>query len=1084
MLGLAKNLLYICPQKYAFIFVFKQNFQVNKFMDMIKHLRGIALMLVGVALIFGSCKDPYIYDDKEPDWLGASIYDYLKEHKDANGKPDFTYYVRIIDACNYDEVLGRTGSKTMFVCDDAKFEEYFANNDDGITCFEDFTPEMLRQIMEYSMVNEANLIETMSYGPDYVPGQVMRRATALDPLDQLAKESGESLPDNNKYFEKFRKDGIFILNDNTSPRLVQFFEAHMAENGITDEDFSILFNGATRQSGDAHLFNRKVIERDITCKNGYIHVLDGLLLPEQNMSQFIRGDEKLTTFNRLMDRFTAPYADVNLTTQYVALNTDIKDNSFVQPENGFKLGDTIYVRRYLSNLSSGSVANDYDPNNQQVPANERLHLDPNWNSYQYGGNANGDMAAMFVPSNEAMDAYFSPNPDAKGNFLYKRYGEWDSVPNDIAALFLNAHMKYSFMASLPSKFDGLKNESLDEMFVNVNDVERTKVATNGVVYVTNNVYPPVELSSVMAPVLVREDTRIFNYPVNSSNGMGFDIYLKSMESKYNPGVVPPYTFIVPLDNAFENYIYPAAQGYDYPEMLCFEYNKDFQTVQAVRYLYDEETGQRGAMVTPSESAVLTTTEMGKINEVVKVYLNDMMDYHIIVGEVTPEQKYYQTKGKGFVYVDYDGTNNYTFYGGGNMEQNKKWSASQDQFDEQYASKGVEAITFENGKTIFIDKVMQQPLTSVYGMMSNVPEFKTFLDCMVSLPDVFIRTSGSGNNQWNAIDRFLNLFTAYHYTVYVPSNEVMQKAFAAGLPTPEQIRNTANATTKKRMQDKLLNFIKYHIQDNSVYIQGEWQNNTRFETALRNPLTGRFYSLYVTQDGENISLYPAVARQNGMENIPGTVAAGAENHRDQVNVVKTHNNYNLMTRDQILVGRSLQDVKGSPNDWSARAVVHEIDNYLSVIKPPVMTLGSDRLTPASAATMTFSVTDTGDGVVFDGSGDNAVITERGLCWALDTEPVLGDNNFKVFTAKSDLAEVRRQTIKFADMECIKSYFDASGNYNGTEVAPGDSILQVRAYALSKWADDGTAMATGKTPMMGYSDALRFNWVTGVIVKNDE
>lgn len=38
-----------------------------------------------------SCKDDYVYDDKEPDNLGASIYDYLA----ANG--DFTYFVRLID---------------------------------------------------------------------------------------------------------------------------------------------------------------------------------------------------------------------------------------------------------------------------------------------------------------------------------------------------------------------------------------------------------------------------------------------------------------------------------------------------------------------------------------------------------------------------------------------------------------------------------------------------------------------------------------------------------------------------------------------------------------------------------------------------------------------------------------------------------------------------------------------------------------------------------------------------------------------------------------------------------------------------
>lgn len=1050
---------------------------------MMKHLRGIALMLVTVALVFGSCRDPYILDDQEPEWLGASIYDYLKEHKDANGKNDFTYYVRIIDACNYAEVLGRTGSKTMFVCYDSEFEKYFEQNRQsgkGPKSFEEFTPEQLNQIMEYSMVNEANLIETMSYGVDYVPGQVMRRATSLDPLDMLTKESGASLPDNAPFFERFRKDGLFILNDNSSPRLVQFFEAHMAENNITDEDFSILFNGATRQAGDAHLFNKKVIERDITCKNGYIHVLDGLLLPEVNMAQFIRNDEELSIFNHLMDRFSAPYPNAELTAKYIALNTDIKTNSFVSPANGFQLSDSIYVRNYISKT------HPVDPNNQGVNESERLILNPNWNAYAIGDNGNSDMAAMFVPSNQAMKNYFSEDPEAEGNFLYNRYyGSWDSIPNDIVALLLNAHMQTSFMASLPSKFDGLKNESLDEMFVKKEDVKRAKVTTNGAVYVTDKVYPPVELSSVMAPVLVREDTKIFNYPVNSANGMGFDIYLKSMESVYNPGIVPKYTFIVPLDYAFDNYIYPAAQGYDFPEMLRFEYNKPFNVVQAVRYEYDQVTGTRGAMISPAENAVLGPNSEGKINEIVRVYLNEMMDYHIIVGEVTPEQKYYQTKGKGFVYVDYKGGEDYTFYGGGNMEQNRKWSGSGDSFDPKYASKAVDAIEFKNGKTIFIDKVMQQPLTSVYGKMSEVSQFKTFFDCMKSIPDLFISASGSGSTQWNALDRLLSLFTAYHYTVYVPSNEAMQKAFEAGLPTPEDIRNTTNDDTRKAKVEKLLNFIKYHIQDNSVYIQGDVHHGTRFETALRNPLTGRFYSLYVTQDGESLSMVPAVARLNGLENVPGTSAAGAENNRQAVNVNKSNSNYNLMTRDLILVGNSLKDVKGSPNDWSARAVVHEIDNYLSVIKPPVLSIKTTGQINATVnVTFDISVTDTGDGVVFDGSGEKAVIKEFGLCWAKNADPMAGADNTKVYKLKSDLTKLEKRRVSFSEMDCLKAYFAEDGKYNGAAVAPGDSIVNVRSYAVSKWADDGLEMSEGKNALVGYSDVMRINWYTGKIVKNDE
>jgi len=1070
--------------------LFKEKFQVNNFMDMMKHLRGIALMLVTVALVFGSCRDPYILDDQEPEWLGASIYDYLKEHKDANGKNDFTYYVRIIDACNYAEVLGRTGSKTMFVCYDSAFEKYFEQNRQsgkGPKSFEEFTPEQLNQIMEYSMVNEANLIETLSYGVEYVPGQILRRSTSLDAFDLVEKETGAMLPDNSPYFDAYRTSGLYILNDNSSPRLVQFLEAQMAEKGITDEDFSILFNGATRQTGDAHIFDRKVIERDITCKNGYIHVLDALLMPEVNMAQYIRNNGNLSTFNRLMDRFSAPYADASLTTEYKTLHQDelVKDGVL---DNGFTVNDSLYVRRYFSRQSG--FANLYDPQNLAVPSNEALIFDPNWNSYETAGNANFDMAAMFVPTNKAMEEYFSPDPEARGNFLYKRYEKWDSVPNDIAALFLNAHMKYSFLESLPSRFDGLKNESLDEMFIKKEDVESAKVTTNGAVYMTNKVYPPVELSSVMAPVLVREDTRIFNYPVKSSSGMGFDIYLRSMESLYNPGVVPPYTFIVPLDNAFDNYIYPAAQGYDFPEMLRFEYDSEFQTVRAIRYEYDVNTGAKGAMISPSSEAIYASTELGKIHDVVKVYLSEMMDYHIIVGELKPDQEYYQTKGKGFIRAIYDqATDSYTFYGGGNMEQNQKWSPSKSQTDAAYASKTTESIDFENGTTVFIDKVMQQPLTSVYGKMKNVPQFSAFLETMTKMPDFFIKTSGSGGSQWNAVDFFLSLFTAFHYTVYAPNNEAMQKAYDEGLPTWTLINEQKNNTKKQAMIEKLLNFIKYHIQDNSVYIKGEPQANTRFETALRNPLTGRFYSLYVTQDGENLSIIPAVARLNGLENVPGTSAAGAQNNREIVNVVKTNNQYNLMTRDHIFVGQSLKDVKGSASDWSARAVVHEIDNFLRVIKPPVLSLAisDNNIKAEDNFTFALNTTDTGDGVVFDGSGDKAVITDKGLCYGIGADAGVNDTeNVTSFISKSksDLAEISRTRLAFADMACLSKYFNEDGSRNDVDVAVADSVISVRAYAVSRWADDGTAMEPGKTPLVGYSDAVRINWVNGIKVKDDE
>jgi hypothetical protein len=105
-----------------------------------------------------SCKDEYIYDDrgKEPDFLGASIYDFME--KDGN----FTYFLRLIDDLDYKEVLSRTGSKTLFPARDDAFDRFFANTAYGVKSYEEMSPAMKRSIMNSAMVNMAYLSYMLS----------------------------------------------------------------------------------------------------------------------------------------------------------------------------------------------------------------------------------------------------------------------------------------------------------------------------------------------------------------------------------------------------------------------------------------------------------------------------------------------------------------------------------------------------------------------------------------------------------------------------------------------------------------------------------------------------------------------------------------------------------------------------------------------------------------------------------------------------------------------------------------------------------------------------------------------------------
>jgi hypothetical protein len=122
-----------------------------------RHLFLELLLLVGL-LWMVSCKDDYLYDDNEPEWLGSSIYDYLKSSE------NYTYYTRLIEEVeDYKEVLSKTGSKTLFVADDKAFEEFFKNNMWNVSSYDNLNLTQKKLILKFSMIDNAyldrNLVE-------------------------------------------------------------------------------------------------------------------------------------------------------------------------------------------------------------------------------------------------------------------------------------------------------------------------------------------------------------------------------------------------------------------------------------------------------------------------------------------------------------------------------------------------------------------------------------------------------------------------------------------------------------------------------------------------------------------------------------------------------------------------------------------------------------------------------------------------------------------------------------------------------------------------------------------------------------
>ncbi|MCF0199294.1 MAG: hypothetical protein HUK02_08225, partial [Bacteroidaceae bacterium] len=381
-----------------------------------------------------SCQDEYKLDDEKPQWLGASIYDDLK----ARG--EFNYYLRLLadpqvnaasDADNNRglvDILSKTGSKTVFVATDKAWEEFFAKNAQlpesnpwhTATSYENLSESQKKLLIHTSMLNNAIVMENLASdetskdgnGNIIYPmrGQYMRRFTDVEATDSITFMPGDQLPKSYNWAEQGKKDywyrfrtenggkGLYMVNDSTLPMMLHFTGEYLANNNISDEDFSI-FMGRDRVTSDVHIYDALLVEKDGVCQNGYINVTEKVLTPITNMAEVLRTSGKTNIFSHMIDRWSIPYYNDGVTRAYKK----------VMDSKGIQWEDSIFTKRYISARSFGGQELKTDPHGQRYSTEDlALAFDPGWNAFfDSKGNPQLDMAAMFVPTDATLWKYFT-----------------------------------------------------------------------------------------------------------------------------------------------------------------------------------------------------------------------------------------------------------------------------------------------------------------------------------------------------------------------------------------------------------------------------------------------------------------------------------------------------------------------------------------------------------------------------------------------------------------------------------------------------------------------------------------------------
>ncbi|MBO5186436.1 MAG: hypothetical protein J6B91_05225 [Prevotella sp.] len=938
-----------------------------------------------------SCVDKNELVDEEslPGWLGSSIYSELEHPDPAKGLVgSFNIYLRLVRDLGYAETLDRTGSKTVFPANDEAFARFFESETwPGVRRYEDLSEAQKKMLLYSSMLDNAILVGMLSNTPNasndgVSQGRALKHSTSAEAIDTItayAPAVGSNgviaYGDKNTNWLPFT-NGIYCVSDATKPMLVHFTREYMLNNGITtageNNDFSII-TGGNYSEGDAYVFGNRMLAQDVTCQNGYIHQVENVVVPPGNMAELLRSSSDMTIISHMLDRFAVPVYNSKVTDDY---HDWYKAQSEIRDMNGVANPDSIFEVRYQSRLSQGNATFDLDVNNLPAASKDSLlNLDPGWNGFYIAPAGNNsantdntlvDLAAMFVPDDETIKEYFTT--PGQGKTLLDTYGKLpntpenvikniDDVPKNVIAKFLSNLMKTSFSQSVPSKFNSVIDDAKDMMGLSLASLKDkgtgkdVRIANNGVIYVTKEVFSPKAYVCVSAPALFNLDMKMANWIIQNVSyqnpyalNLDYYAYLLTMASNYG--------LFLPTDKAFDAYyLDPASLGHESGTQVYHYYSKPATRlgdpgIGVSIFKYDMATGTVSEDSTELEiNGAASTANF----PVVRTHLADIIQYCTVVlksGEKLGVNKYYKTKHGGAIKIEGDITsaNGATVSSGSQLAGITPKSTVTEIFSQA------------NGTSYAIDHLIQGPTQSVYSVLKNNSQFREFFElCDGFDPDILawvgitteknstgirpidqyklFHVPGEYNGQKRCLDKNVKLFNNYNYTVYAPNNDAMEFAYSHGLPKWSTIRpdgtpdpqegeivyifnmykdeadQESDAVLMAKAEvlakiEAIKSFVRYHFQNTSIFADNEVEG-------------GNFLTFLVNSDQISQSL--------GISGGGGKIRITDASGKEKVIDANSSALVNEMTRDFEFDKTATEATYATSSSF---AVVHELSEPLS------------------------------------------------------------------------------------------------------------------------------------------------------------
>ncbi len=806
---------------------------------------------------------------------GSTLYDNLQ----ALG--NYTTYLRLIDS--FDgiqrafkneltddelEYMGSIDTLTVFAPNDEAFARFFAHN-----AWTDGQGNAISSYEQLSGSQRFSLI-SMSYIPGFVTannlhvnenvkGNLRLYTWGYDRQFNLVpyKHTGGTdintfPPDSYSYFDYAKElnqhivDGVWIgygtVGDNTDGALAYrggtmiWNDDYWQYKGLSHDDLA--FIGAADTEGSEHIKigNAHITQPNQRCQNGYLHLVDEVVVPQPNLMYNLaqaRLGGKCSLASSLVQRFNYLKYD------YLYYN------------DAFNVSDSAWTVRnsLLDRVSTTTI---------QTPA-------------------------IILPTDEALKAFLLASDNPLWQFGINKDNYYDmlmSLPREVLQPFVKEWFRTSFTDVLPSRYSNMRSAKGHQLLAGVTTPEAYKLAVqqvipavDGIIVVVDavpnaedlrNELTFVKLAGQVAGASLTANDR---YEYNTNAAPFSTDYQREMHNK-------SFTMFVPADAGLKQYglVDPISMAsnnrtsWRYWSLTpqSISYNGDGQiAVAAKAYRYDynkvrntETDRPLSAMYSSNANENCANGNYGPIK---RQLLTDMLDQHIVLQDVNSllntQRHWYLSRSGMPIYMKEHTNTNIVVNGGMQIDLNEKDVADKHDCTLQLVGQN------DTGTSVFIDRPMQPTTQNVYQRIQSNDAFSTFFEYAEALNNaytlknmlfgneasealsrkytIFADRSGSYARYGNANTMLVNFFHNFNYTIFVPTNEGMQKAVEAGLPTIESIEQFVEKSSDdngqlpddKREQAQamyftLLNFLKYHFCDKSYFLEPDLESGDTEQTT--------------------------------------------------------------------------------------------------------------------------------------------------------------------------------------------------------------------------------------------------------------